>query len=821
MSPCRIAPGQNITDFGGNTFEDTTPFGTNTPTFTVDNLAPTATSVDNVQPGTSPTNADTLIWAIFFSEGLSNLDLADIQLTGTTATITEITNPQPNLYAFTASGGDLAGYNGAVTIELAPGHDVRDGAGNTLTSLVPTGALDERAVIVDNTVPTLVSFTRLTPATEQTDADSLVFRATFSEIAINVTADDFVVTGTTASITDVSAPAVGTPGPDPDLSGTAGLAASNVYDITVSGGDLANINAVVGLNVARGQNVTDRAGNAFAGGEPATDETYNVVNDIIPPRIVSITRVSPTTALTAADSVTWQITFDETVSGLDVSDFVLSGTTAGLTIPGTPASIFLETPAAGGDLTQATIIATGGDLAELTGTITLGFAAGQDITDAIGNALVNLTPTGANDNAFNIDNTDPTPTISAPGTFSTLDPFVVTITFDEPVLFFTDLGEVTATNATVTAPSGSGTTYTATVTPNGNGDVEIGVLAQAALDLTLVNYNVAATPVTVARDAVAPAVTLASTASDPAAGDLIVSASFTEAVSGLELSDFVITNGTGSNFQQLTPSIYFIRVTPTADGLVTVGLPAGVANDGVGNASLAATDYSVTADNTRPVPVISGAPASVNSTAPFDVTVTFSEPVFFFTDVGEVSAFNASVTAPVGSGSTYTATITPQTEGDILIGVIEGAALDNTFVNSNVAANYVQVVFDATAPRLTSVERLNPANEQTNADALTWRVRFDEDVASVDAADFALTGTSGAVTGVTGSGEYIRGDRIWRRSRLHGRCGFTRPERLCRDLGCRRQCADEHVCDGSGGELYAQEFSAGSGDCHDHGTAGA
>ncbi|MEM7795757.1 MAG: DUF4347 domain-containing protein [Cyanobacteria bacterium P01_C01_bin.118] len=110
--------------------------------------------------------------------------------------------------------------------------------------------------------PSLLSITRQIPATENTGADSLVFRATFDEGILNIDAADFSVTGgTTATVTNVSA-----------ISAT-------VYDITVSGGDLASFNGTVGLDLALGQNITDPVGNQLPTVEPDIDETYTLSND--------------------------------------------------------------------------------------------------------------------------------------------------------------------------------------------------------------------------------------------------------------------------------------------------------------------------------------------------------------------------------------------------------------------------------------------------------------------------------------------------------------------------------------------------------------
>jgi hypothetical protein len=115
------------------------------------------------------------------------------------------------------------------------------------------------AITVTVASPTPHSFTRHIPAASSTSADSLVFRATFSEAVQNVDTTDFAVYGTTtAGITNVSA------------------VSTSLYNITVSGGNLASFNGVVGLNLAAGQNITDLVDNSLPSGEPVTDETYTV-----------------------------------------------------------------------------------------------------------------------------------------------------------------------------------------------------------------------------------------------------------------------------------------------------------------------------------------------------------------------------------------------------------------------------------------------------------------------------------------------------------------------------------------------------------------
>ena len=54
-----------------------------------------------------------------------------------------------------------------------------------------------------------------------------------------------------------------------------------MYDVTVSGGDLPDLNGTVGLNLSLTQNITDIALNPLPAGEPPVDEVYTVDNTIL------------------------------------------------------------------------------------------------------------------------------------------------------------------------------------------------------------------------------------------------------------------------------------------------------------------------------------------------------------------------------------------------------------------------------------------------------------------------------------------------------------------------------------------------------------
>ena len=159
------------------------------------------------------------------------------------------------------------------------------------------------AIVIDAAAPRLTSFKRQTPATSTTNNDTLVFRVLFSEVVTNVGTDDFAIYGTTtATVINVA------------------TISARIYDVTISGGDLASFNGVVGLDLKGTQNITDLPGHPLPTSEPDTDETYTVDN--ISPGVSTILRAN--SDFTNAPSVHFTVTFTESVIGVNADDFVLT-----------------------------------------------------------------------------------------------------------------------------------------------------------------------------------------------------------------------------------------------------------------------------------------------------------------------------------------------------------------------------------------------------------------------------------------------------------------------------------------------------------------
>ena len=256
-------------------------------------------------------------------------------------------------------------------------------AGVTLGNATATYTILDDDTPSDTTAPQITSITRQTPSTSPTNADTLKWQVTFDEAVQNVDATDFSVDGTTATLT------------------VSRVGSTHAYDITATGGNLADRNTIVTLGFANGHNIQDTSGNALTDTSPtgggANDNTYEVDN--LKPRVRSFTRQNPTTESTSADTLTWGVTFNEAVKNVNGADFIIYGTTATITS---------VTPVTGNEQTTYDLTVTGGNLAGLNGTVRLGFnTGGHNIHDIAGNKLTNYARTSTNHNTFEVSNTAP------------------------------------------------------------------------------------------------------------------------------------------------------------------------------------------------------------------------------------------------------------------------------------------------------------------------------------------------------------------------------------------------------------------------------
>ena len=667
----------------------------------VDTTAPRVTSIVRQTPSTSPTNADSLKWRVTFSEAVANVDGADFAVsgvTGVTLTVAAVTGSSSQ-YDVTAAGGGLASLDGTVTLAFSGTQDIADNADNALSNTTPTSTNDNEYV-VDNTAPTVASIVRQDPSRSPTNANSVKWRVTFSEVVANVDAGDFAVSGVTGVTLTVAA-----------VTGS-----SSQYDVTAAGGGLASLDGTVTLAFSGGQDIADNADNTLSNTTPTGTDDNEYVVDNTAPTVASIVRQDPSTSPTNVNSVKWRLTFSEAVANVNAGDFAINGTTATLTVA-----------AVSGSTSRYDVTASGGNLAGLDATVTLAFSGTQNIADNADNTLSNTTPTGTNDNEYVVDNTAPTVAITGvPATSGAA--FTATFTFSEGVTGFA-LEDIAEGNATASAFTGSDgdTAYTALITPASDGTVTVDVAAGVAADAAG-NDNAAAPQATSTYsaqvvDTTAPRVT-SIVRQDPStsptnANSLKWRVTFSEAVANVDAGDFAISGTTATlTVAAVTGSSSQYDVTAAGGGLASLDGTVTLAfsgtqdiKDNADNALSTTTptgtnDNTFVLDNTAPTVTITDVPAA--SSAAFTATFTFSEGVtgFALADIAEGNA-TASAFTGLDGDTAYTALITPASDGTVTVDVAAGVAVDAAG-NDNAAApqatsTYTAPVVDTAVPRVASM----------------------------------------------------------------------------------------------------------------------
>jgi hypothetical protein len=295
-------------------------------------------------------------------------------------------------------------------------------------------------VTVDSTAPTVTSIARV--GSTPTAASSVSWTVTFSESVTGVNASDF------------------------SLVRSGGLTGGSITAVTGSGttrtvtASTGSGSGTLGLNLVDDDTIEDTAfvpnplGGTGAGNGNATGQVYTF--DRTAPTVSSIALAGRTP--TAAASVSWTVTFSESVTGVDAADFTLvrTGSVTGGSI----------TAVTGSGATRTVTAGTGSG----SGTLGLNLVDNDTIVDALSNRLGG---TGANNGNFTgatytLDRTAPALT-----SLQMLDNNAngkvdrVTATFNETLASTTATAPWTLANVpsggTLSTVSTSGTSVTLTV----------------------------------------------------------------------------------------------------------------------------------------------------------------------------------------------------------------------------------------------------------------------------------------------------------------------------------------------------------------------
>ena len=493
--------------------------------------------------------------------GLAANDFVIDQVGVTGATITNVTSSSGTTYTVTTTTGTG---DGTLSIDFSAtaGGGVQDAIGNTSTANFTAG----ENYIIDRTPPVVSSIVRANP--NPTNLNSVDFTVKFNESVTGVGANDFVLHQTLltgASITGISG------------SGTT-------YTVTVNSGT-GEGSLWIDFDATAGGSVFDVALNMSAANFTA-GEVYAI--DKFKPTVTSITRLD--TDPTKAATVGFLVTFNEIVTGVTTSNFVLDKT-------GSSAASIANVTGSGTTYTVTTNTGT----ADCTLSVDF-LASGHNVLDSVSNISVANFTAGE---TYVVDHTPPVVTsiVRANPNPTNLNSVNFTVTFSEPVtgVGMNDfvLHQTLLTSAAITGISGSGTTYTVTAnTGTGEGTMWIdfdttagGGVFDAALNTSEVSFT---TGQVYALDKLKPMVTsitrLDSSPTNAASLHFLVT--FNEIVTGVTTNNFVLdTSGlSGAAITNLTGSgtTYTVTLsTGVSDGTLSIDFNAAGHNvlDSVNNIS--------------------------------------------------------------------------------------------------------------------------------------------------------------------------------------------------------------------------------------------
>ena len=727
--------------------DDPSVGGGSDPTITpVDRPDANVNSINRKTPLGANTNASSVTWRVTFDTpvaGLtsSNFTLANAGLTTpsitTVAAVTASPDTQWDVTVNTGTGDGSLGLNMINDTGLSHDVFVLPFTGETYT--------------IDKTAPTVTSFTRNTPSGQFTSADTLVFEVTFNEPITGFGTADFIVHDNTPLAT---------------TSATSTSVSSGPFRVTISGGDLATFNGVVGLDFSPSMVITDLAGNVLAIVEPATDQTYTVDNTA--PTVTNVTSTAVNGSYTTGAVIPVTVQFTEVVTVTGTPQLTLETGTTDRVVnyasgSGTTTLTFNYTVQAGD---------TSADL-DYIGTTALALNGGS-IRDAVSNeaSLTLASPGAAGSLGFNkaivIDTTAPTVTINqaaGQGDPTGISPINFTVVFSEAVTDFDDLSDVTLSgtaSSSVNSITGGPTTYNVSVNVTSNGTVIAGVGSNVAQDAAI-NLNAASTSVdnTISYDGTQPTVTINQAAGqiDPTGTSPInFTVTFSESVTDFDdTSDVTLSGTAGATTSVITggPTTYNVAVSGMiGDGTVIASVPAGAATDGANlNAATTSIDNSVLYDTVTPSVTINQAVSQNDPTnsGTINFTAIFSEDVTDFNDVSDVTLSGTAAATAInitGGPKIYTVAVSGMSaDGTVIADVPAGAALDAASQPNGASTSTDHTVsYDATAPTVT-INQASGQSDPTNSSPINFTVVFSEAVTDFDdAADVTLSGTAGATS---------------------------------------------------------------------------
>jgi hypothetical protein len=537
-----------VSDAAGNTGSGTTDSNN----YAIDSQRPTATIVladTDLRPG------ETSLVTITFSEAVSGFDNSDLSVAN--GTLSNVASSDGGI-TWTATFTPTVGVSDASNLIVLDNTGISDLAGNA-----GTGTTSSANYAVQTEVPTA---TIVIADTALKAGETSSVTITFSEAVSGFSNADLTIANGTLS--NVS-------------SSDGGVTWTATFTPT------ANITDTSNLIVLDNSGVSNASGNAGFG----TTVSNNFAIDTALP---TATIVVADNRLGIGETTTVTITFSEAVSGFDLADIsVANGVLSNLL------------SADGGKTWTATLTPTAG-INDATNLIVLDTAGVQDLAGNLGASI-------AISNNYALDATRPTVNILVANPHLGIGQTTqVTFTFSEAVSDF-DLSDLSVTNGELSnlASGDGGKTWTATFTPTANVTDPSNFIALDTSNVSDLAGNAGSTVAVsnnYALDSERPSATVEIANPQLGIGQTsLVTITFNEAVSGFDLADLSVANGTLSNLSSSDGGkTWTATLTPNANvssASNAISVNAAGVSDASGNTGSGVSSSNNYAINTVPAVV--------------------------------------------------------------------------------------------------------------------------------------------------------------------------------------------------------------------------
>lgn len=200
--------------------------------------------------------------------------------------------------------------------------------------------------------------------------------------------------------------------------------------------------------------------------------------------------------------------------------------------------------------------------------------------------------------------TEALPTViisSTEGDITNSNPINILFSFSEAISSFI-ADDITITNATINSITNTANNdYQVIITPISDGEITLKLLENVVADLAGFG-NVASDVFSIDYDSTVPTVEISSTESSTTTiSPIPVSFTFSEDISGFEISDVSVTNGTAGNFTSTNAKNYSVDITPINNGNVTVQIAANSVQDDAENMNAASDVWSINYSSTNSI----------------------------------------------------------------------------------------------------------------------------------------------------------------------------------------------------------------------------